>query len=541
MPFRNHCTVLASALLLSTAGAAFAQAPPQPAPGEAAFTVFFRNTQIGREQVTLARTESGWIITSSGSLGIPFEFTLTRFEMKYAPDWAPQEMTLDARVRETHVAISTSFSLTSAINEITQAGRTGAKTDQISARSVVLPNNVFAGYEALAARLWDLKANTEIPLYIVPQAEIKGTVTSVTDQTLTGPGGVVPTRRFDLTLQNPGGPVGAMVIVDNRRRLVRFEIPTVGLQVVREDVSSVSMRTEVARNPTDAEVMIPANGFQLAATMTTPPTVAGRLRHPAVVLVGGASPADRDEVIDGVPVFTELARALADAGMVVLRYDRRGAGQSGGRVDAVTLADYADDATAVMKWVAKQEGVDGRHVVLAGYADGGAVALIAASHEKKIDGVITLNASGSLGADLLLLQQRRVLEELHLSPDDRDKRIELQKKIEAAVISGKGWEGIPEALRRQSDTPWFRSVLTYNPVLVLPQVRQPVLIVHGDLDPNVPPSEADLLGQIAHNRKKAGPATVVHVPDVNHTFADPKTRAISEKLVSAVVDWVHKL
>lgn len=527
--------------MLAAAHAASAQQAAQPAPGDAAFGIFVRNTQIGREQVTVSRTESGWIITSSGAFGLPLEFTLTRFEIKYTADWEPQEMRLDAKVRETPIGVSTSFSLTSAINEITQGGLTGAKTDQISARTVVLPNNVFGAYEALAPRLWDMKAGAEVPLYIVTQTEIKATVKSVTDQTLTGPGGSMPTRRFDLSLQNPTGSANASVVVDNRLRLVRFELPDVGFQVVREDAASVAVRTQISRNPTDAEVMIPANGFQLAGTMTTPPSVAGRLHYPAVVLVGGASPADRDEVVDGVPVFTELARALSEAGIVVLRYDRRGSGQSGGRTDAVTLRDYADDAIAALKWLAKQDRVDSHHIALAGYEDGGAVAFIAASHEKRIAGVITLNASGSLGADLLLVQQQRLLDEMNISAADRQARTDLQKKIQAAVISGRGWEGIPEPLRRQADTPWFKSLLTYNPALVVPQVRQPVLIIHGDLGPNVPPSEADLLGQIANTRKKAPAATVVHVPDVNHTYADPTTHTISRKLVSVVAEWVHKL
>jgi dienelactone hydrolase len=527
-------------LVLAVAARSSAQAQ-QPEPGDAVFGVFLSNTQIGREQVTLSKSASGWIITSSGNIGMPVDFVLNRFEMKYAPDWQAQEMKLDARLKNTPMTIATSFTVTSAINDITQAGRGGGKTDQVSARAIVLPNNVFGAYEALAVHLWDATPGTTLRVYVVPQTEIKVDVRSVSDQTLTGPAGALSTRRFELQFENPTGPVAAIAVVDNRRRLVRFELPEIFLAVVREDASSVAVRSQAAHNPTDAEVGIRANGFQLAGTLTTPPAVAGRLRYPGVVLIGGAAPADRDELIDGVPIFTQLAKALADTGHIVLRYDRRGAGQSGGRIDTVTLNDYADDAIAAVKWLAKQDGVDTRHLVAVGYADGGAVALIAAAREKSIDAVVTVDASGSLGADLLLVQQRRVLDDLKLSPTDRQARIDLQKKIQAAVISGKGWEGIPAPLRKQADTPWFRSVLTYNPALVLPQVRQPLLIVHADLDPNVPPSEADLLAEIARTRKKAPPTTVVHVPDVNHTFADARTHATSETFVSALVDWIHKL
>ena len=126
------------------------------------------------------------------------------------------------------------------------------------------------------------------------------------------------------------------------------------------------------RNPTDADVSIQANGFNLAGTLTTPPGVAGRLRHPAVVLVGGPLPADRDESIDGVPVFAQLAKSLADAGMIVVRYDRRGGGQSGGRTETATMTDYADDLSAVVKWLSKRDDVDDRRLVVAGRGDGGA-------------------------------------------------------------------------------------------------------------------------------------------------------------------------
>jgi len=537
MPF--HCTALALALVLIGAPARAGQ--DLPAPGEASFTVVVNGREIGREQVTLARTTSGWVITSSGRLAPPVDFIVNRFEMKYALDWQPLEMLLDARARENPLRVQTSFAMTTAINEITQNGKTGSKEDQISARTTVLPNNVFGSYEALGMRLWDAAADSEFPAYIAPQAEIKVKVRSVTDQELSGPAGSLNTRRFELTFQNPGQPLNAIVVFDDKRRLVRFELPGVGLLVVREDASSVAMRPKTVRNPTDADVFVPANGFNLAGTLTTPPVVAGRLRYPGVILIGTATPGDRDQTVGGVPVFAQLARALADSGQVVLRYDRRGAGQSGGRVETATLADYADDALAAVRWMAKRDDVEKRRIVVIGFGEAGAVALVAASRGKEIDGVVTLGASGSRGEELVLRQQERLLNQMKLPAAERQNRIETQKKIIAAVINGRGWEGIPDPIRRQADTPLFKSMLTYDPETVLEKVKQPILILHGDLDTVMPPGEADRLTALAKARKKAGTTETIHVANVNQTLSQGGDKTLTPQVGAAIAEWIKKI
>ena len=244
--------------------------------------------------------------------------------------------------------------------------------------------------------------------------------------------------------------------------------------------------------------------------------------------MGGSTPGDRDETIDGIPVFAQLAKTLADSGTVVVRYDRRGSGQSGGRTETATLADYGDD-------------VDKRRIVVAGRGDGGAVALIAAAREKSIDGVVTLDAAGSAGADLMLRQQQRVLDGLKLPSADRQARIDLQKKIQAAVMSGSGWQDVPDGMRRQADTPWFKSLLTYDPAQILPKVKQPILIIQGDLDPGVPSAEADRLAELARARKKAQPPEVVHIPDVDHTLSPARTGAVSPRVAAAIAEWIKKL
>jgi pimeloyl-ACP methyl ester carboxylesterase len=538
MPF--HCTALALALALLAVRPA-AQTPELPATGDASFAIYLQGAQIGREQVNVARGPSGWIITSSGRTEAPIDFTVARFEMKYAPDWQPLELTLEARLRTAIASVKTSFGLTTAINEITQNSKTVGKEDQISAKTVVLPNNVFGAYEVLAARLHDAAAGSELPIYVVPQGEVKLRVRAVNEQALTGPGGGLRTRRYDVTFANPDRPIDAVVVTDDRSRLVRFELPGLGLLVVREDASSVALRPETTRNPTDTDVTIAANGFNLAGTLTTPPGVAGRLRHPAVLLVGGAAPSDRDQVVSGVPIFAQLARGLADSGVVVLRYDRRGGGQSGGRTETATIADYADDAISAVRWLAKRKDVDKNRIVVAGYGDGAASALIAASRHKEIDGVVTIGAAGTRGADLILEQQQHVLDALKLPPEERQSRIELQKKIHAAVISGTGWDGVPPAMRRQADTPWFKSVLTFDPSQTLARVKQPLLIVHAELDPNIPPTEADRLAALASARKKVVAPEVVRVPGVTNTLAAPGQKTISAAVATAIAEWIKKL
>jgi fermentation-respiration switch protein FrsA (DUF1100 family) len=549
---RFHCTALAAVLL--AAATAFTQAPavPEPATGDAEFTIAFSGKPIGRQHVTLSRGSSGWIITSTGMLGSPVDLKITRFELKYAPDWQPLELTLEATLRTSPIALSSSFAVTTAINEVTQNGVTGSKQDQISARTIVVPNNFYAAYEALAARLSVAEVNSELPVYVAPQAEIKVKVRAITPQTLAGPAGSIPVRKFDVTFMNPSMPLEGSITVDSRARLVRIDMPSMGLQVVREDAASVAVRPESVHNPTDAPVTIPANGFNLAGTITVPPTVAGRLRYPAVVLVGGTGPADRDEIVAGIPIFAELARQLADSGHVVLRYDKRGIGQSGGRTENATLADYADDAIAAVRWLQRRKDVDDRRLVVAGHSEGAAVALIAASNQKAIHGIVSIAGPGTTGAELVLEQQRQVLEQLSISAEQKQAKIDLQKKIQEAVISGKGLEDLQEDVRRQADTPWFRSLLTYDPAKVLARVRQPLLIIQGELDTQVPPSQADRLADLARARKKASPVEVVHIPGVNHLlvpattgevseYVDLKEHTVSPRVSQVIADWIKKL
>ncbi len=538
----------AAVLVIASAAVRAQQAPAVPAAGESTLIVFLNGREVGREQTSLARTPAGWTITASGAFGAPFNQSTKRFEVTYAPDWQPIELKIDATVQSRPIGLATSFGTTTAINEITNNGVTSTKTDQITARAVVLPTNFFAAYEALAARLSSMTPGGELPVYVAPQGEIKLTIRGITPATYQTPAGALNTRRFAVSLQNPAGPLDAEITVDERNRFAKLDIQAAGLSVARQDLAGVATRQQTVRNPTDVDVKIPAAGFGLAGTVTTP-SAQGRLRHPAVVLVAGSGPVERDALVAGIPVFAQLAGQLAERDFVVLRYDKRGTGQSGGRTERVTLQDYADDVVAAVKWLAKHKDVDPERVFVVGHSEGASIGMLASAAEKKIEGLVMMSGMAIPGRELILEQQQHVLGASNLPEAERTQRVELQKKILEAAMTEKGWESLPPEVRGLVDTPWYRSLLTFDPAKTMDRVKQPILILQGDRDAQVKPYHADRLAELGRARKKSGSTEVKHFPTLNHLFVPAETgdvaeystlqtRALSPEVAGAIAAWV---
>jgi hypothetical protein len=478
------------------------------------------------------------------------DVVLNGLEIKYDSDWQPTEMRLQVTQTQRELLVTTSFGLTTAVNEITQKGEKNSKTDQVSARTVVLPNNFYGAYEALAVRLATASAGDEIPVYVAPQGEVKLVVKAIGEETMQTPGGTVPLRQFAVVIHNIGATVDATVAIDSRNRFARLEMPVAALSVVRSDLAGVAVRRLTARNPTDADVTIPSSSFNIAATLTTPPGQ-GRLRHPTILLVPGSGAVDRDQVVAGIPVFAQLAGALAERGFMVVRFDKRGIGQSGGRTETVTLQDYADDVVAIVKWLARRDDVDTRRLTVAGHSEGGVVAMLAAAREKKIGSVVLIATPGSAGGDLILEQQRHQLDLMKLADPERQRKIDLQQKVHAAVITEKGWEGIPPEVRRQADTAWFRSLLQFDPARLIPRLKQPILIVQGELDTQVPPHHAERLAELARKRKNPPAVETVRLPGVNHLLVKATTGEVQEyplladkqitpDAAAAIAEWLRR-
>jgi uncharacterized protein len=533
---------------------AFAQiipAPPVVEAGGTTYRLFLRGAPIGSEQINVTRAAEGWTIVSSGRLGAPIDVVGRRVQARYTPDWIPVELSFDGTVRGQQQSIRTVIEGTTAKTEIRIAGQPTEKSDTIAADGVlVLPNSFFGPYEALAARLRTASPGATIPVYAVPQGSFSVRVGDSAPEQIQTAGGMVSTRRTHMTLMLQGAALDADLWTDQSGRLVRISIPLQGVEFVREDVAAVSSRTVPISRPNDEPVKIPGNGFVLAGTLSRP-TSSAETRLAAVVLVGGSGPTDRDEMMYGVPVLGQIANALAEAGFIVLRYDKRGIGQSGGRAEAASLADFAEDVRAAVKWLSDRKDVDAKRIAVAGHSDGGTVALMAAAREKRIAAAVVLGTSGVTGAELVLAQQQRVLSRSKMTADEQQAKVDLQKRIHEAVITGKGWDQLPADVRRQVDNPEYQSILLNDPSKVMPNVKQPILIVQGELDTQVEPANADKLEALARKRKNAPPVDVVKVPGVNHLLVPAKTgevdeygtltdKQVSANVTNAIVTWLKK-
>jgi fermentation-respiration switch protein FrsA (DUF1100 family) len=110
---------------------------------------------------------------------------------------------------------------------------------------------------------------------------------------------------------------------------------------------------------------------------------------------------------------------------------------------------------------------------------------------------------------------------------------------------------VPSELRKQADTPWTHSVLSFDPARIIEDVRQPILFIHAALDRLIPVSHVDRLVDLARKESKSKSVDVVTVRGVNHLLVpaitgEPEEYAslpdlnVSKDVTTAITDWLTK-
>ena len=280
----------------------------------------------------------------------------------------------------------------------------------------------------------------------------------------------------------------------------------------------------------------PAAKIELAATLTIPP---GKGPFPAVLLMSGSGPHDRDETLMGHKPFLVLADYLTRKGIVVLRADKRGVGKSTGDYSQAVMADFASDAEAGVAYLKTRAEVDPHKIGLVGHSEGGIEAPMAAVQDPDVAFIVLMAGTGVRG-DELLAEQVQLLEKAGgRSQADVDKDVATQREILALVKKDNDDAALEKDLRammagKESDveialqiklvsSPWFRGLLDYDPVPTLSKVTCPVLAINGEKDLQVPPDMnlPPIRKALAAGGNKN--SEVDELPGLNHLFQTAKT------------------
>lgn len=255
-----------------------------------------------------------------------------------------------------------------------------------------------------------------------------------------------------------------------------------------------------------------SNGKQkLYGTLTTPALTFPQ-PLPAVILVHGSGPNDRDESHTAslgvnygktIKPFRDLAHALAKRGYIVLRYDKRSfRPKELVDPDKIRVDDFTNDANAGLDWLKQQKEVDPKALIAIGHSQGGSLVIDLATLRDDLVKVVSLAGGATSLKSLLLDQYDWILEQLKKLPPSpqtnqqitqtKETRAKYEKaldQIEQGTFQGKSFEGAPLSFWKS----WIDNHARIESQLK--KIKVPFAAVSGTLDFNVPPKHTELLSQ----------------------------------------------
>ena len=320
-----------------------------------------------------------------------------------------------------------------------------------------------------------------------------------------------------------------------------------------------------------------ADQLKLAGTITIP---AGQGPFPALVLISGSGPQNRNSEVFGHKPFLVLSDYLTRNGIAVLRFDDRGTGASGGDFSSATSVEFSRDALAAVDYLASRPEVNRGRIGLAGHSEGGLIAPMAAVESEKVAFLIILAGPGLPGDKIILKQQQLIGRVNQMGEDELVEAAALNRAAFDIVKSITDLEEIQDSLNRffngpqgdflrkqkpqgmdeasyvasvvrQLANPWMKFFLAHDPAPVLEKVKIPVLSMTGEKDLQVEPDEN--LKAIGKALDKAGntDVTLKKLTGLNHLFQECKTgspaeyaqieQTFSPSAMEEILNWIKKL
>lgn len=289
----------------------------------------------------------------------------------------------------------------------------------------------------------------------------------------------------------------------------------------------------------------------LAGTLTFPRS---RKPSPAVLLIAGSGPNDRNETVFGHMPFLVLADHLTKQGFAVLRVDKRGIGHSTGNYDVATSEDFAADALAGVEYLKTRKEVDATQIGLIGHSEGALIAPMVAVKSNDVAFIVLMAAPCVTGEAIVYAQEVLISRAMGVTEEQLSHQLDFQQQVLSVIknepdldktekllreIIAKQLANLPKDQQQASadaidtqmkrcNSRWFRYYLTYDPTISLKHLKIPVLVINGELDSQVSPKQN--LPIIAKTLEEAGNRNykIIEFPKLNHLFQTCESGSILE-------------
>ncbi len=296
------------------------------------------------------------------------------------------------------------------------------------------------------------------------------------------------------------------------------------------------------------EVTAGAPDWPLPATLSLP---VSKQSVPAVVLVHGSGPHDRDETIGPNKPFRDLAEGLASRGIAVLRYEKRTKlhGAKMAPVKTLTVKDETvDDALAAVALLRKRAEIDPARIFVLGHSLGGYLAPRMGREDGKLAGLILLAANVRPVEDLVIEQTTYLAELAGGQAEAQRKQLEALRQAaqEVKAALSKGGE-IPEGqMLLGAPASYWLDLKGYNPAELAAGLPQRLLVLHGERDYQVTMTDFALWQKSLAKHEKA---TLRSFPALNHLFMSgegqgspaeyTKPGHVAAEVIEFIAKWVQ--
>lgn len=292
----------------------------------------------------------------------------------------------------------------------------------------------------------------------------------------------------------------------------------------------------------EREVTVGSGEWALPGTLTTP---VGPGPFPAVVLVHGSGPHDRDETIGPNKPFRDLAWGLASRGVAVLRYEKRTKAHAAGlgKIARPTVKDEVlDDALAAVALLRKTEGIDPKRVYVLGHSLGATLIPRIGKADPQIAGLIALAGTARSLQDVMV-EQISYLASL-------DGTVSAEEKAQLEAFRQQA--GQVAALKEDSTvTPfgipvsYWLDLRGYDAPAAAKDLARPLLILQGERDYQVTMADFEAWKKALAGRQDA---TLKSYPKLNHLFMEGEGKStpleyqnaghVAPAVIEDIASWI---